>query len=268
MSAPTVTEAGLGGWVREVHQEEVWGTVVTFDVRDEELDAGAREAIDEAVRFLHDVDAWFSTYRVDTPITALRMGLLREDEAPPVVREVLHSCRSVRDLTEGVFDPWRVPGGVDPSGYVKGWAADVAADLIVSRGYLNVAVNAAGDVTCRGLQSPGTPWVIGIRHPDDPLAIVATTSVLDGAIATSGEYERGAHIIDPTGAREGMALRSATVVGPDGGLADALATALLIAGLDGVRWFAALPGWSGYLIEGGTAHSFGPAFAGRDQEVS
>ena len=75
MSAPTL-DAQLDGWVREVHQEQVWGTVVTFDVRDESLDRGARVAIDGAVAFLHQVDAWFSTYRMDTPITALRMGLV------------------------------------------------------------------------------------------------------------------------------------------------------------------------------------------------
>jgi thiamine biosynthesis lipoprotein ApbE len=51
------------------------------------------------------------------------------------------------------------------------------------------------------------------------------------------------------------------VVGPDGGLADALATALLIEGPAGVRWFAGLPEWSGYLIEGETAHFFGSAFS-------
>jgi thiamine biosynthesis lipoprotein len=197
---------------------------------------------------------------MDTPITALRMGLSQRSEMPTVVQQVLSACEAVRDLTEGVFDPWKVPGGVDPSGYVKGWAADVAADMIVSQGYLNVSVNAAGDVTCRGFQSPEQPWVIGIRHPVDPMAVVAATEVLDGAIATSGEYERGRHIINPRAMRREVKLSSATVVGPDGGVADALATALLIEGTDGVRWFGQLPGWSGYLIEGETAHFFGPAF--------
>ncbi len=256
----TVTEASLEGWVRETHQEEVWGTVVTFDVRDDELDEGASEAIEASCRFLHDVDAWFSTYRMDTPITALRMGLSGLGEMPPVVQQVLSACEAVRDLTEGAFDPWKVPGGVDPSGYVKGWAADVAADMIVSQGYLNVSVNAAGDVSCRGYQSPDQPWVVGIRHPVDPMAVVAATAVFEAAIATSGEYERGRHIIDPRVMRREVQLSSATVVGPDGGVADAMATALLIEGLDGVRWFGALPGWSAYLIEGETAHFFGPAF--------
>lgn len=249
-----------GGWDRAVHQEEVWGTVVTFDVRDQHLDEGVLAAIDESAAFLHQVDRWFSTYRIDTPITALRMGFADLSQMPPVVQDVLHRCELVKALTHGTFDPWAVDGGVDPSGFVKGWAADVAADKLVAQGYTNVAVNAAGDITCRGEQSEGQPWVIGIRHPEDIHTIVATTEVFEGAIATSGEYERGKHIVNPLTGRRDMALRSATVVGPDGGMADALATALLIAGLPGVSWFAALPGWSGYLIEGETGHFFGPAF--------
>ena len=260
MTAPKVTFASLDGWVREVHAEEVWGTVVTFDVRDEVLDDGAQAAIAEAVAFLHQVDGWFSTYRMDSPITALRSGIATLDQMPSVVRQVLDQCARVRDLTHGIFDPWAVAGGVDPSGYVKGWAADVVADLIVSRGYPNVRVNAAGDVTCRGMQSPGQPWVVGIRHPVDPMAVVRAVTALDCAVATSGEYERGKHILDPRTGLTNVKLASATVVGPDGGIADALATALVIAGTDGVEWFADLPGWSAFLIEGDTATFFGSAF--------
>lgn len=134
MNESAVSFASLDGWARAVHAEEVWGTVVTFDIRDDELDEGARDAIDEAVGYLHQVDAWFSTYRMDTPITALRNGIATLDQMPAIVRQVLDSCAQVRDLTGGVFDPWAVQGGVDPSGYVKGWAADVVADMICERG--------------------------------------------------------------------------------------------------------------------------------------
>ena len=256
----TLAPANLQGWTREVHIEEVWGTVVTFEVRDEFLDPSVKEAIAEAVRFLHQVDRWFSTYKLDTPISALRMGFATIDQMPDVVRGVLLQCAQIRDLTEGVFNPWSVKGGVDPSGYVKGWAADIAADMIVARGFMNVSVNAGGDVSCRGYQSPDQPWVVGIRHPEDAYAVVASTAVLDGAVATSAEYERGKHILNPRSGRYEVALSSATVVGPDAGLADALATALLIEGPSGVRWFAGMPGWSGYLIDGETAHFFGTAF--------
>jgi thiamine biosynthesis lipoprotein len=264
MSATATAPVNLMGWTRAVHIEEVWGTVVTFEVRDEVIEPGVEDAIAEAVEFLHQVDRWFSTYKIETPISALRMGYATIEQLPAVIGEVLDRCAYIRDLTEGRFNPWAVKGGVDPSGYVKGWAADIAADMIVARGFMNVAVNAAGDVTCRGYQSPDQPWVVGVRHPVDPMAVVTSTEVFNGAIATSGEYERGQHILNPLTGRNEVALSSATVVGPDGGLADALATALLIEGPAGVRWFSGMPGWSGYLIEGETAHFFGDAFTARE----
>lgn len=266
MSGTDVRFAPLEGWARVTHAEEVWGTVVTFDVRDESIDADdAREVIARASEYLHQVDRWFSTYRIDTPITALRTGIATLEQMPSVVRQVLDRCAEARDLTHGVFDPWAVRGGVDPSGYVKGWAADVVADMIVERGYPNVSVNAAGDVTCRGLQSPSSPWVVGVRHPEDPMAIVRTVVALDCAVATSGEYERGQHIVDPRSGLAEVRLQSATVVGPDGGLADALATALVISGVDGVEWFAGMEQWSAYLIADGNATYFGPAFEADSQ---
>jgi len=258
--APEVRAAALHGWQREVHWEQVWGTVVTFDVRGEQLSGDVKPAIARAAAFLHDVDGWFSTYRVDTPITAIRNGLMPEEQAPRVVREVLAQCRLARDITHGTFDPWAVPGGVDPSGYVKGWAADVAAEMLAEDGFDNVSINAAGDVTCRGFQSPDQPWVVGIRHPEFEHQVVRTAEIFDSAIATSGLYERGDHITDPSTGRQSVALDSATVIGPDGGLADAIATALVIAGVQGLKYFEFLPGWSGYLIKDGRASFFGPAF--------
>jgi len=260
MNEPKVTFASLEGWKRVTHLEEVWGTVVTYDVRGEEFDDQIQSAIADSVSFLHQVDEWFSTYRVDSPITALRNGLRSFEQMPEIVQQVLDNCMYLKELTGGVFDPWAVEGGVDPSGYVKGWAADIAADIIVAAGYPNVSVNAAGDVTCRGFQSPDMPWVVGIRHPEHAMQVVRSTSVFNGAIATSGEYERGKHILNPlTGKRE-VQLTSATVVGPDGGMADALATALVVAGEEGAKWFADLPDWSVFLVKDEQSHFFGPAF--------
>lgn len=257
---PQIAPAALGGWERHVHWEAVWGTVVTFDVRGEGLSSQARSAVADAAAFLHDVDSWFSTYRVDTPITALRNGLIDEAQTPAVVRQVLSRCRSIRAMTGGVFDPWAVRGGVDPSGFVKGWAADVAAQMIVDAGFPNVSVNAAGDVACRGYQSPGQPWVVGILHPQSNIDVIRSVEVTESVIATSGLFERGNHIIDPRRETHEVSLDSATVIGPDGGLADALATALCIAGTEGVRFFAGLTDWSGYLVSDGQASYFGPAF--------
>ncbi len=65
-----------------------------------------------------------------------------------------------------------------------------------------------------------------------------TFEITDGAIATSGTYERGAHINDPHTGMIGVVAASATVVGPSDWLCDDLATGLLVVGADGAKYFA------------------------------
>ena len=255
-----VTYADAGAWQQRLHIENVWGTAVVIDLRAPQLPDDADEILRDGISFLHQVDAWFSTYRADTPITMLRNGLIEPFRVPQVVRDVLDACAYAKRLTDGAFDPWAVAGGVDPSGYVKGWAAGRLADMLVARGIPNVSVNASGDIACRGLQSPAEPWAIGIQNPYDRSQVVEVVHIGDGAIATSGLYERGNHIRDPRSGRHAVHYDSATIVGPDAGLADALATAALIEGPSCARWFAGLPGWSVYLIKDGVVSFFGPAF--------
>src|SRR6185312_7550677 len=77
----------------------------------------------------------------------------------------------------------------------------------------------------RGRPAPGRRWRIGIRHPGDLGHVAAVLAVEDLAVATSGEYERGAHILDPHTGRPPAGLLSVTIVGPDLATADAYATA-------------------------------------------
>ena len=91
---------------------------------------------------------------------------------------------------------------------------------------------------------------------------VQVFDITDGAIASSGSYERGAHIVDPHTGLIAIGAKSATVVGPDGGLADALATALMVEGRDGAIWFSQpeLSLYSAWVIvrHGEIAWSVGP----------
>ena len=98
---------------------------------------------------------------------------------------------------------------------VKGWAVERASGLLLAAGFADHAVNAGGDIRLRGSPSPGRPWRVGIAHPHvrDGLAVVAELG--DGAVATSGTAERGAHVIDPHTGRAALELASVTVVGAD-----------------------------------------------------
>ena len=216
----------------------VMGTTVSIDVRDGDVPPAA---LDAAVATIRELESRFSTYRDDSEIKRVERGELAIADAHPDVREVLDACAVLRAESDGAFDAWR-DGCLDPSGYVKGWAAERAADVLRDAGAARFALNVGGDVVCRGGSAPGMPWRVGIRHPSEPARMVLVLGIRDGAVATSGAYERGEHIVD---ARSGVApvgWQSITVVAPDLATADAIATAAFAMGERGPAWAAARPG--------------------------
>ena len=221
------------------HNEEVWGTVVSFHIPDESVDTSViKKYLDDAIAFVHEIDRQFSTYKESSEVSRIRRGELIISDAPERVQLIWNLCIRARELTDGAFDPFQERlGGFDPSGYVKGWAADQLADLALSRGIPRLNINAGGDLTLRGGMDESTPWMIGIQHPNKAGSIAAVIPIRDGAVASSGTYERGAHIFDSSNSSIAVGALATSVYGPDGGLADALATALMVAGRDGAHWF-------------------------------
>ena len=248
--------------MRTQHEIEVWGTVVFIDVTS---DIDIEPAITTVKQYVQKVDELFSTYKESSIISQLRRGEIEIEHCPPEVIEVWDLCAFVKELTEGAFDPWAVAGGFDPSGLVKGWAADNCAEILLAAGADHIQVNAAGDLALRGGFTTGQPWSIGVVNPDNRLEILQTFEISDGAIATSGTYERGAHINDPHNGMIAIGAKSATVIGPNGAIADALATALMVAGRDGAVWFTTpeLSEYSAWVIDRHekVAWSIGPATA-------
>ena len=204
-------------------------------------------AVADLWRWLRFVDATFSTYRADSAISRLDRGELRIADCDPVVDEVLTRCAQLRERTDGYFSA-RPGGRLDPSGLVKGWSVQRAAELLAAAGVRDFFINAGGDVAARGAPSVGRPWRVGIRHPHEPARLAAVLGVVDLAVATSGEYERGAHILDPHTGRPPAGLRSVTVVGPDLGTADAYATAIFAMGSAGPEWALRLEGYDALCI--------------------
>ena len=235
------------------HRENVMGTIVIIDVYAAADGGAGRPAGDlgrqlaEAVAVLHRADATFSTWRPDSPVSRLRRGEITSAQAPAEVAELLEHCAVARDLSGGWFNPWAMPGGLDPSGYVKGWAAQHALSAFSGGGICGVLVNAAGDIASTGGPADGTPFRIGIADPHAPLRLAAIVE-LTGAIATSGTYERGDHLIDPHSGRPAARAASASVTGPDLGLADALATAVAVAGDPGLDLIDTIEGYEALII--------------------
>jgi len=228
------------------------GTVIGLDLRDPDL---PEAAVDDALAWLSDVDARFSPYRPGSQISRLARAEVELDNCPADIRFVLTRCEALRLESDGYFDV-RGPhllGGLDPSGYVKGWAVEEAAFILEAAGARNYALNAGGDVILRGSPKAGRAWVVGIRHPLEADQVVARLSFEPGsrrsAVATSGLYERPAHLVNPRTGRVPDELLSMTVVGPSLALADAYATAAFAMGGQGLRWLATRPGYAGYAID-------------------
>jgi thiamine biosynthesis lipoprotein len=213
--------------------EQIMGMPIVVEVRDDDA------PFDEVFDWFRRVDETFSTYRPSSEISRVARGEL---PTTPAVRDVLTRCDELRVQTNGYFDAY-AGGTLDPSGLVKGWAVDRAAGLLDAAGIREYVVNAGGDMRLRGT------WCVGIQHPLERQAVAAVVEATDLALATSGEYARGRHVLDPhTGAPPGGIL-SATISGPDLATADAYATAAFAMGARvAPHWVARLRDYGALLI--------------------
>ena len=131
----------------------------------------------------------------------------------------------------------RQPGGLalDLSGIAKGHAVDVIADLLRWSGIRHCLVEIGGELLGRGVRPDGEPWWVDLETPPG-LTLPPLRIALHGlAVATSGDYRRGAHTIDPrTGRSTANGIVSVSVIHPSALVADAWATALTVLGLPGI----------------------------------
>jgi len=227
--------------------EHVMGMPVVVDVRDEGVDDGVLDAIFDWLRW---VDATFSTYKDDSEISRLNRGELGLAHVHREVLAVIDRCEQLRVETGGYFDVRAAsPDRVDPSGYVKGWSIDRAAALLDAAGVRNYAVNVAGDMRVRGRAVPELCWRVGIQHPLEPDKVAKTIDTTDLAVATSGEYARGQHVLDPHTHEPPRGILSVTITGPDLATADAYATAAFAMGAErAIHWTARLQGYEAMTV--------------------
>lgn len=219
----------------------------------EVCDMGFDESVlDQLFAWLRFVDETFSTYRPDSDISRLNRGEIPLAETHMSVQSVLRRCESLRRSTNGYFDVAAprasLGGGVDPSGFVKGWAVEGAGRVLRKAGAKRWCVNAGGDICLNGAPNGSDCWRVGIQHPGERLAVAAVLGLRSGAVATSGTYERGKHILDPHTGLAPAGVLSVTIVGPDLAVADAYATAAFAMGRDGAEWAATLSGHGAIVI--------------------
>jgi FAD:protein FMN transferase len=232
-----------------VHVEHVMGTVVSFDLRfdDESRRVPMQAAVADAVTWLHRVDEVFSTYRADSQISRLGRGDMRLAECDDDVGEVLELCAEVSRESDGYFSS-TYGGQLDPTGLVKGWAVQYASDILAAAGSAHHCVNGGGDIQAIGGVAVGTAWVIGISHPLQRDGFASVVTITDGAVATSGTAERGAHVLDPHTGQPAERLASVTVVGADLIRSDAYATAAVAMGDSARAWLESRSGYEAFAV--------------------
>jgi thiamine biosynthesis lipoprotein len=221
------------------------GMPITVCIQDQ---TAGPEDLAEVVSWLDQVDQRYSPYRETSDVSRLNAGKLARQEVGEELASILQMCQQTKAETGGYFDATR-NGQFDPSGLVKGWAIERAAEILAARGFANYFVDAGGDVRAVGLNGDGQFWRVGIRNPFRRDEVVKVLAISDRGVATSGTAVRGRHIYDPFSAGPLQTdVASLTVVGPTIFEADRMATAAFAMGQAGLSFIAARPDLAAYAV--------------------
>jgi thiamine biosynthesis lipoprotein len=133
---------------------------------------------------------------------------------------------------------------LDFGGVVKEYAADRAATLCTEGGFRHGLVDLGGDIKIIGPHPDGTPWAVGIQHPRSAEAVMATLDLFQGAIATSGDYERFveidgrrySHILSPRTGMPVCGLAGVSVAAPECVVAGSATTIAMLMEDRGAQW--------------------------------
>ena len=210
--------------------------------------------------YFRAVDERFSPYLPDSEASRIARRETAPDESSAEMREVLRLSEETKEMTGGFFDVW-FKGRFDPSGLVKGWAINKAAQMLDVDGFISFCIEAGGDIETRGANDEGLPWAIGIRNPFDPSMLMHRLRLQNLGIATSGTYIRGKHIYNPRTGEKAADIASLTVIGPNVYEADRLATAAFAMGRAGIEFIAGLPQFDAYMVDWSARATFTPGFA-------
>ena len=232
------------------------GMPITVEI----LDPGVTdEPVDAVFDYFASVDERFSTYKESSEISRINRGELRPEQYSHDMRTILALSEQTKQQTAGYFDIAH-DGRLDPSGIVKGWAIQQAAERLKAGGWRNFYVDAGGDIQVSGTKD-GRPWRVGIRNPFQRQEYVKVLELTDCGVATSGTAVRGQHIYDPyqpcVPLREVLSL---TVIGPNIYEADRFATAAFAMGRRVIQFIETLTGCEGYLIDANARATYTSGF--------
>ena len=225
----------------------IMGMHITIEIVDQQV---SPRIFEEIFAYFKAVDRQFSTYKNDSEIMRINRGEISKDKYSLDMRKVFTLAEKTKKETLGYFDIKKPDGTFDPSGVVKGWAIQNAAELLLKKGYRNFYIDAGGDIQSYGKNIDGKEWSVGIRNPFNMEEIIKVLYVHGQGIATSGNYMRGQHIYNPhVPDKKLLDIESLTVIGPNILEADRFATAAFAMGKEGINFIEQLPGFEGYAVD-------------------
>ena len=150
--------------------------------------------------------------------------------APPAGLQADATFRDVRLDAVNKTVTLERPLTLDLGAVAKGLAIDLAAKALAP--VRNFAIDAGGDLYLGGKNDDGADWAVGIRHPRKDRTVIEVVHASNQAVCTSGDYERGRHVLNPGLHVPATGVASATVIAPTAMLADAASTAAFVLGPD------------------------------------
>ncbi len=228
----------------------IMGMPVTVEILGQP-DSLAAAMTEKVFDYFAYVDQTFSTYKKISEIEKINDGLLPENAWSEDMREIFALAQKTKEETNGYFDIVNNEGRLDPSGIVKGWAIWNASKLLTDAGAKNFYIEAGGDIQVAGLGPSGGGWKVGIKNPFNTKEIIKAVFLKHNeGIATSGNYERGAHIYNPKNRQATVAdVASITVVGPNVYEADRFATAAFAMQEEGIGFIQKRQGLAAYMVD-------------------
>jgi thiamine biosynthesis lipoprotein len=227
------------------NQAMIMGMPVTIQITDGNA---TDEDIQEVFAYLRYIDQKFSTYKKDSEILKINRGEINNADYSNDMKKILKLCEETKKETQGYFDIQN-NGILDPSGIVKGYAIWESAKILEKKGYHNFYVEIAGDIQAVGKNSEGKAWTVGIQNPFNLKEIIKIVRISNEGIATSGNYQRGKHILNPKSNLPADEIASITIIGPNVYEADRFATAAFAMGEKGIEFIERLKGLEGYMVK-------------------
>jgi len=206
---------------------------------------GARGLGDLAISEISRLDKLFNAYDPNSEISRLNRG--EKFKVSPDTKNILELSDQIRKLTNGAFNV-KYSGSIDLGAIGKGYAVESARQLLLKSGAKSGIIDMRSSIAVSGDKI----WKIGIQHPREKNKLLGIVELKDGqSLGTSGDYERGLHIIDPKTGEPAETMWSITIVGTNAAVVDALSTGVYVLGAKkGMELIESRPDIEGLIMVG------------------